>query len=92
MLEELISNEEALMVVCFSAVAMAAIFVVGGGCTLFSVLKLFADTRLKQQMLDRGMSASEIEQVLKAGSDEFKSKWHQRRDQLMQKRQASLSA
>jgi hypothetical protein len=41
-------------------------------------MKLTVDGRLKQQMLDRGMTAPEIEQVLKAGSHEFKSKWHEK--------------
>ncbi len=92
MLEQLVANEEALTVVCLSAVGIVAILVFGIGWTFVSLMKLSAHTRLKQQMLDRNMPASEIEQVLKAGSDEFKSKWHERREQLARKRQAGLSA
>ncbi len=92
MLEQLIKNEEALTVVCFSAVGIVAILVFGIGWTLVSLVKLSAHTRLKQQMLDRGMPPSEIEQVLKAGSDEFKSRWHDRKDVLVRKRKAGVSA
>jgi hypothetical protein len=77
MLEQIARNEGSLTIVCLSIVGVVAILVFGAGCTLVSVLRVIAHTRLKQQMLDRGLTPSEIEQVLKAGSDEFKSKWHQ---------------
>ena len=80
MLEQIASHEDSLAIVCFSFVGIVAIVVIGVGCTLVSVLKIWAHSRLKQLMLERGMSPSEIEQVLKAGSDEFKGKWHQPMD------------
>jgi hypothetical protein len=78
MLEEIVRNEESLTVLCLSVVGIVAILVFGVGWTLVSLAKVFAHSRLKRQMLEQGMSPSEIEQVLKAGSDEFKAKWHQR--------------
>ena len=77
MLEQIAADEESLAIVCFSLAGIVAIVVFGIGGTLVSVLKLSAHTRLKQQMLERGMSALEIEQVLKAGSDEPKGKCDQ---------------
>jgi hypothetical protein len=77
MLEQLAADEESLAIVCFSLVGIVAIMVFGLGGTLMSVLRLSAHTRLKQQMLERGMSALEIEQVLKAGSDGAKGKCDQ---------------
>jgi hypothetical protein len=77
MLEQIAGNEEALTIVCLSIVGIVAILVFGGSYTVISILTVIAHARLKQQMLERGMSPSEIEQVLKAGSDEFKRKWHQ---------------
>ena len=77
MLEQIVADEESLAIVCFSLVGIVAIVVFGIGGTLVSVLKLSAHTRLKQQMLERGMSALEIEQVLKAGSGESKGKCEQ---------------
>jgi len=77
MLEQIAGDEESLTVVCLSVVGIVAILVFGFGWTLVSVLKVITHTRLRQQMLERGMSPSEIEQVLRAGSDEFKGRWHQ---------------
>jgi hypothetical protein len=76
MLEEIAGNEESLTVVCVSVVSIVAILVFGFCGTLVSLVKQSSHNRLKQQMLERGMSPLEIEQVLKAGSDDFKSKWH----------------
>ena len=77
MLEQIAADEETLAIVCFSLVGIVAILVFGIGGILVNVLKLWAQTRLKQQMLDRGMSALEIEQVLRAGSDASKDKCDQ---------------
>ena len=48
MLEQIAANEESLTVVCISIVAIVAILVLGLGCTLVSILKISAYTRLKQ--------------------------------------------
>ena len=76
MLEQIAGNEESLTVVCLSVVAIVAILVFGLAGTLVSLVKISAHSRLKQQMLEQGMSPSEIEQVLKAGSNDFKGNWH----------------
>ena len=74
MLEQIAANEESLAIVCFSLVGIVAIVVFGIMGSIVSLAKLSAHTRLKQQMLERGMSALEIERVLRAGSDESKGK------------------
>ena len=70
MWEQIAADEESLVIVCGSIVALTAILVFGVGSMVVSLCKLAVHTRLKQHMLDRGMSAFEIEQVLKAGSED----------------------
>jgi hypothetical protein len=85
MWEEIASDTDSLMIVCFSFVGIVAILVFGICGTLVSLVKHITNTRLKQQMLEQGMTASEIEKVLKAGSEEFKGKWHQNKPPLARK-------
>ena len=79
MWEEIASDSESLTVVCLSLVGIVAILVFGICGTVVSLVKVSTHARLKQRMLELGMSPSEIEQVLKAGSENFKAKWHQNR-------------
>lgn len=68
MMASLFNNEEALFILCGCIAGVAAIVVFGGGGLLVQALRISAEARLKQQMLQRGMSPVEIEQVLSAGT------------------------
>jgi len=65
MWEKIFSNTGNLvMILCFSIPIIAII-----GYYWHEVLKNRSDNELKKSMLERGMSAQEIEQVINAGSD-----------------------
>ena len=77
MVEQLLADEESLFIVCAAIVGVVAILVFGLGNMVVTIVKTKATFQLKQQMLQRGMAPFEIEQVLKAGSGEFKNKWNE---------------
>jgi len=55
-LEQIAGDEESLTVVCLSAVGVVAILLFGVGWTIVTILKVLTHTRLKHEMLERGMS------------------------------------
>lgn len=66
-------NPEVFPILCGSLVGLTAIVVFGLGATLVKLVRTIVDYRLKAQMLDRGMSPQEIEQVLNAQSSDRES-------------------
>ena len=85
MFEQIAADEEHLAIVCFSLVAIVTILVFGGGWTIVNILRINAHTRLKMQMLDRGMNSTEMERVLMAGVDDFKTPWHEKKSPPVRK-------
>jgi hypothetical protein len=71
MLEELVRNEEALAVAAVAAAGIIAIVVFGCGWVVVSIVKVLSNARIKRVMIDRGMSADEIERVVQAGLEGF---------------------
>ena len=69
MWEQVFADEETFTVACLAFVGTVAILVFGGGWAVINVLKVLTQARLKQQMIDRGMAPTEIEQVLRAGPE-----------------------
>ena len=59
---EIVWNEKTLAIVLGCAIPLAGIL---GGCW-YSLNKVRSDNELKQSMIERGMSADEIERVLSA--------------------------
>ena len=70
MLEELVRNEDSLVIASLFAAGITAIVVFGCGWVVVSLAKIFTDGRLKRLMIDREMTAEEIERVVRAGSEE----------------------
>ena len=73
MLEQIAADEESLAIVCFVSGDRGDPRFRHWGYPC-ECLETLSQIRLKQQMLERGMSAWEVEQILKAGSDESKGK------------------
>jgi hypothetical protein len=68
MIEELIRNEESLFLVGLCTTGVVGIIVGGCSWALVNALRIITDARLKQRMIDRNMTASDIERVLRANS------------------------
>jgi hypothetical protein len=72
-------------ILCISLVGLAAIVVFGVGTVLVKLLRIYADYHLKSQMLDRGLSPAEIEQVLKAHSHDFANEVEIKKSRMIEK-------
>jgi len=65
-----IFEPEVFPILCVFIVGVVAIIIFGVGGTLVKLVRSVLDYRLKSQMLDRGMTPHDIEQVLRAQSPE----------------------
>jgi len=69
MLEQIVAHEDTFALAAVFGTMITAIVVFGGGWVVVSVVRILSRDRLKNLMIDRGMSPEEIKQVLQAGSE-----------------------
>lgn len=66
MLQQLLQNEDSLALVLVFGTGAIAVLVFGVGWVIVSLAQIFSAYRLKQLMIERGMTPEEIDQVIRA--------------------------
>jgi len=76
MIEQLFQNEDSLALVLVFCTGIVAVVIFGCGWVLVSLAQIFSSHRLKQLMIERGMTPEEIDKVMRA---EATSPWSPRK-------------
>jgi hypothetical protein len=70
MFEELARDEEVFFVAALFATIAVVVVVVSCGSVIVQLARIFSNDRLKRLMIERGMTADEIERIVQAGSND----------------------
>ena len=69
MWEQLLQNEDSLALLLVFGTGAVAVLIFGGGWVIVSLAQIFSAHRLKQLMIERGMTPEEIDKVIKSAPD-----------------------